>query len=73
LLAQLIKPNDILVVATHKPLLAARLATRVVVMDRGEVLRDGRPEQVTPQLMTQFKQMTRTAESTQSQAGVQHV
>lgn len=73
LLAQLIKPNDILVVATHKPLLAARLATRVVVMDRGEVLRDGRPEQVTPQLMTQVKQMTRTAESTQSQAGVQHV
>jgi ATP-binding cassette, subfamily C, bacterial LapB len=73
LIAQQIKPNDILVVATHKPLLAARLATRVVVMDRGEVLRDGKPEQVTPQLMAQAMQMARAAEAAHTGLGAKNV
>jgi ATP-binding cassette subfamily C protein LapB len=72
LLEQQIKPHDILVVATHKPLMAARLATRVIVMGRGEVLRDGKPEQVTPQLMAQAMQMQRAAEAAQRDTGGRH-
>jgi ATP-binding cassette subfamily C protein LapB len=44
-------PQDILFVATHRPMLAMQLATRVLVMQRGEIVRDGRPEDVMPQLV----------------------
>lgn len=46
-----LRPDDILVVATHRPLAAARLATRVIVMQQGQVVRDGPPEVVLAQLM----------------------
>jgi ABC-type glutathione transport system ATPase component len=52
--------------------MAARLATRVIVMGRGEVLRDGKPEQVTPQLMAQAMQMQRAAEAAQRDTGGRH-
>lgn len=46
-----LKPEDILIVSTHRPMQAIKLATRVVVMQQGEVVKDGRPEDVLPQLM----------------------
>jgi len=43
-------PNDILIVATHRPMHAMKLATRVIAMQHGEIVKDGKPEQVMPQL-----------------------
>lgn len=48
-----VKPDDILLIATHRPVLASRLANRVIVMRRGEVVADGKPEQVLPKMMAQ--------------------
>jgi ATP-binding cassette subfamily C protein LapB len=45
------RPEDILIVSTHRPLQAAQLVNRVIVMQQGEVIKDGRPEQVIPGLM----------------------
>ena len=42
--------DDILVVATHRPALAARLANRVIVMRQGRLVEDGPPEDVIPKL-----------------------
>lgn len=50
-LEQAVGPDDILIVATHKPMQAMKLATRVVVMQQGEVVKDGKPENVLPQWM----------------------
>ena len=41
-----VRPDDILLMATHKPMLAARLATRMIVMQQGEIAIDGPPEAV---------------------------
>lgn len=46
-----LRPDDILIVATHRPVQVAKLATRVIVMAQGEVVRDGAPETIIPQLM----------------------
>ncbi len=46
-----LQPDDILVVATHRPMQAMKLANRVIVMQQGEIVRDGRPQDVLPQLM----------------------
>lgn len=46
-----LRPADILIVATHRPMAAAQLATRVLVLQQGTVVRDGRPEQIMPALM----------------------
>jgi len=45
-----IGPDDILVVATHKPMHAMKLATRVIVMQQGEITQDAKPELIFPQL-----------------------
>lgn len=44
-------PDDILIVATHRPMQAMKLATRMVVMHQGRVVNDGRPDVVMPQLL----------------------
>jgi len=41
-----VKPEDILIISTHRPALAAQLATRVIVMKNGEISADGKPESV---------------------------
>lgn len=41
-----IGPNDILIISTHRPMLARRLADRVLVMRRGEIKADGKPEEI---------------------------
>ncbi|MBF0439782.1 MAG: ATP-binding cassette domain-containing protein, partial [Magnetococcales bacterium] len=44
-------PSDILIVATHRPMQAMKLATRILLMKQGEVVKDGKPENVMPQLL----------------------
>ena len=46
-----VKADDILVVATHRPALAAQLANRVVVIRQGEVAAEGSPEKLIPKVM----------------------
>ncbi len=46
-----VKPDDILIISTHRPALAKQLASRVIVMDRGEIKADGKPETVLPTMM----------------------
>lgn len=43
-----VKDTDILILSTHRPALAAQLATRVIVMQGGEVITDGAPDTVLP-------------------------
>lgn len=45
-----LRPNDVLVVSTHRPLLASRLVNRVLVLQHGQVIRDGSPELLLPQM-----------------------
>lgn len=51
-----IAPEDILIVATHRPMQAMKLATRIIVMQQGEIVQDGRPEQVIAQRLAQGNQ-----------------
>jgi len=46
-----VRPEDILIVSTHRPMQAMKLATRVVVMQEGEIIHDGKPEAVMPNLV----------------------
>jgi len=46
-----VKPDDILVISTHRPALAAQLANRVIVIKRGEITEDGKTEDVIASLM----------------------
>lgn len=46
-----VQPEDIVIVSTHRPVLVAQMANRVVVLRRGEVAADGPPEAVLPRLM----------------------
>jgi ATP-binding cassette subfamily C protein LapB len=70
-----IGPADILIVATHRPLHAMKLATRVIVMQQGEILKDGKPEQVIPQFMarTPMQKPAPTSSSPMNQRGAYDV
>ncbi|WJG09307.1 ATP-binding cassette domain-containing protein [Aliiglaciecola sp. LCG003] len=59
-----LKPEDILILSTHRPGLAAQLANRVVVVNRGEVIEDGKPDTVIPKLMA--KQSAKRAKNQQA-------
>ena len=50
-ISQHVKPDDILVISTHRPALAAQLASRVILMERGSIKADGKPEVVMPKIM----------------------
>lgn len=52
-LGEQVRPEDILIVATHRPMQALKLTTRVVVMQQGTIVRDGKPEVVLPQMAGQ--------------------
>jgi ATP-binding cassette subfamily C protein LapB len=54
-LAKNLTKDDIFVVATHRPMQAMKIATRVIVMHQGEIIQDGKPEQVMPQLMAKMR------------------
>ncbi len=48
-----LQPDDILIVSTHRPLMARRLVNRVLIMQQGCVVRDGKPETLLPQMAGQ--------------------
>lgn len=50
-----LRPEDILVVATHRPRVAGQLANRVMVMQRGEVKVDGPAEEVMPEVANRLR------------------
>lgn len=52
-LARYVGPDDILIVATHKPASALTVVNRALVMQRGEVVRDGTPQEVFPKFFSQ--------------------
>lgn len=54
LLEAALDPADILIVATHRPMPALKLATRVITMQQGSVLNDGPPARVLPQLLARM-------------------
>lgn len=62
-------PADILIVATHRPLQAIKLATRVLVMQQGSVVADGAPQQVLPQMASKAVPKT-VARAPAAQRGV---
>ncbi|MDD2161165.1 ATP-binding cassette domain-containing protein [Pseudomonas sp. MIL19] len=50
-LQEAVRPEDILIVATHRPMAATRLATRVIVMQQGQVTKDDTPDKVLAQML----------------------
>ena len=65
-LGRVIGEDDILMVSTHRPMLAASLANRVIVLGDGRIQRDGRPESILPGLLRPPQQGV----STRPQGGV---
>jgi len=59
-----IAPEDILIVSTHRPMQAMKLATRVIAMQHGEIVQDGRPEQVMAQRLGQKNQQKSASNAT---------
>ena len=52
-LEQNLQPQDILVISTHRVPVARRLANRLLVMQEGKVVEDGKPDQILAKLMNQ--------------------
>ncbi len=50
-IAAYIKPEDILVVSTHRVALALKIANRVIMMQQSQIVADGKPDEVIPQAM----------------------
>jgi len=69
-LLECVRPEDIFIVATHRPLLASKFATRVLVMNQGEIVKDGKPQIVLPQMMARRAAENPTVRSPQQQPGV---
>ncbi|MFM6985500.1 MAG: peptidase domain-containing ABC transporter [Hydrogenophaga sp.] len=49
-LQRFVAPQDILVVATHRPMAAMPVVNRVLMMQKGAIVKDGTPDEVVPQL-----------------------
>lgn len=54
-----VKPDDILLISTHRPMLVANLTNRMIVMQQGEVIADGSPETVIAKMQAQRQQKQR--------------
>ena len=46
-----VQPADIVVVSTHRPMLASRLVNRVLIMQHGRIVQDGSPENLLPRMV----------------------
>ena len=46
-----VRPDDIVIVSTHRPMLASRLVNRVLIMQRGRIVQDGSPETLLPRMV----------------------
>ncbi len=53
-----LRSDDVLVVSTHRPLMAGRLVNRMLIMQQGRVVRDGKPEALLPQLAAKTSAQT---------------
>ncbi|ETX12565.1 ABC transporter ATP-binding protein [Marinomonas ushuaiensis DSM 15871] len=62
-LTKYIKPEDILIVSTHRPMLAAHIANRVLVMKHGKIMRDATPSSM-------FSSLADTPSSTEAKSSV---
>lgn len=49
-LEKALRPEDIVVVSTHRPMLASRLVNRVLIMQHGRIVQDGSPETLLPRM-----------------------
>lgn len=65
-----IQPEDIVIVSTHKPMRAAKFATRVILMQQGEIVKDGKPEVVLSQINAPIKPTKKGAISRNKGAGL---
>ncbi len=54
-LQQYLKADDILIISTHRPMAATKLANRMILMHQGEIKADGKPEQVMSQVLSKRK------------------
>jgi len=52
-LEEALQPDDIVVVSTHRPMLAAQLVNRVLIMQHGRIVQDGSPETLLPRMVGQ--------------------
>jgi len=50
-LETVLQPDDIVVVSTHRPMLASKLVNRVLIMQRGRIVQDGSPETLLPRMV----------------------
>jgi ATP-binding cassette subfamily C protein LapB len=64
-----VQAEDILIVATHRPMQAKKLANRIIVMARGEVVKDGSPQQLAPHWFANKPART-AADQRQNNAGL---
>lgn len=62
LLKRQLRPEDILIVATHRPAAAMQLATRVIMMQHGEISYDGSPEQMASAFVARASQAANSAD-----------
>ncbi|MEL0622552.1 ATP-binding cassette domain-containing protein [Marinomonas arenicola] len=68
-LAKHVKAEDILVVSTHRPMLAAHIANRVLVMQQGKVVRDGPPASIFSSLGANIKNAPQRSPSGRAKRG----
>lgn len=57
---RVVGPNDILIVSTHRPMIANRLANRVLVVRQGRIVEDGTPQVVLPKIFSGRQQTAAT-------------
>ena len=58
-----IKPEDILIISTHRVTLALKIANRLVMMQQGKVVADGKPDEVMPKVMRQANSSSASKQS----------
>ena len=52
-LEKAVQPEDIVIVSTHRPMLAAKLVNRVLIMQHGRIVQDDSPENLLPRMVGQ--------------------
>ena len=55
-LQKYVRDDDILLISTHKPMLAAKLVKRMIVMQQGKIIADGSPEAVIVKMKSEQRQ-----------------
>lgn len=61
-----VKPDDILIISTHRTGIASRMANRIIAMENGAVVEDGKPDMVMAKLMARRGQAKQTGQAKQA-------